>query len=241
MSYPPPASYPPPDPPRPSDATPPDPQPFAPLYPPYPQQPGGPAYQPGVATPGYGPPPPQPGYPAYAPAPAGRPPGGGSTVLLWSLIAVFALLLCAGAGVAGTLAFRTGDDNAASGANTPAPAKPERAPTTAPAPPTDEPATSPAPGGGALITYEVTGDGPATITYLRGGADGTKRVPGATLPWRAQVRESKQSYLVSLLAIRSDSATGSLTCRVLVNGKEVSKRTAKGAFTTVACIELLLD
>jgi hypothetical protein len=222
-------------------------------------------FQPGVASPSYPPPPASPtsqfqptsvyqptgNYPGYPPAPPGKTPGtpgysgsgGGRSggALLWVLIAVFAVLLCGGAGVAGFLAFQNASDDKTTSSGTPA--------TAAPQPPAAEPTTDPtteptesAPAGAGVVTYEVTGDGPASITYLRGGNQGgSERVSNATLPWREEVRVEQKSFVVSLIATRSGPDRGTLTCRVLVDGKELVKRSTTGTFATVACIDLVVD
>jgi MmpS family membrane protein len=260
----PPQSGPPFDPTRPMDpsapppSSPAGPPPAAPLG-----TPAGPVFQPGKASPSYGPPPPQTGYqPVYDPTsayayqpqqgypapgypPAGKAPGArSSSTVVWVLVAVFAILLCGGAATAGVLVVRNAGDKAKnSSANPPAPAQPAPAPATE-NPPTTEPsapdATTPA-GGAGMITFEVTGDGPATISFLRGSGQGTERVRDATLPWQAQVPKPDKAFVVSLLATRAGGDSGTITCRVLVDGKELVKRSATGGFATVSCIDLLLD
>ncbi|HEU4424157.1 MAG TPA: MmpS family transport accessory protein, partial [Pilimelia sp.] len=191
--------------------------------------------------------PPAAGYPAGYPPPPGKaagpgmagPAGGRSGgALLWILIAVFAVLLCGGAGVAGLLAFRNASDDTAS-PNTPATAAPAppAEPTTDP---TADPTETPAAGAG-VVTYEVTGDGPATISYLRVGNRGTERVPNATLPWREELKTDQESFVVSVVATRSGPDRGDLSCRVLLDGKELVKRSSTGTFATVACIHLVVN
>lgn len=225
-------SYPPPPPGAPGPPDPTQPEPGLP-----------PTYRPGTAPlpPPYDPTTP---FPAYgAPPPAGGS-GGGSTVLLWVLIGVFAVLLCAGAGVAGVLAYRDGaDDERASADRTTEPAAPQNPlplPTGPPDDPTDEPGAPSSPGGG-VVTYEVTGDGPASITYLKGATLGNEAEGSAALPWRAEVKVDEPTFLVSLIALRKQSEDGSITCRVLFNGEEVVRNTAEGPFATVACFDLVFD
>jgi hypothetical protein len=225
--------------------------------------PAPPAFQPGVASPsypqadypqtgyqqqpGYPPTTPFPGYapaPGHGPAPAPpRKPGGGSAALLWSLIAVFAVLLCAGAATAGFIVYRN-TDSGTSAQPTQDPVPPGRTaqpdPTAPPTgPPSEDPATR-APADGAVVTYEVTGDGPATIQYLK--ADGqVESLSGESLPWRTELRMPKGNFLVSLTASRDGGGSGQITCRVLVDGKTVAERTSAGTLAIVACLDFDLD
>jgi hypothetical protein len=211
-----------------------------------------------VATPSYAPPPPptgvfqptgtfeptgfqpNPGYPAYQPPPVGKAPGGGpggvrsGGTLLWVLIGVFAVLLCGGAGVAGVIAFRNATDDPTTGPTRAAPAEPQ--PSQDRATPGAEPTETREPGGEGTITYEVTGEGTATIIYTREGG-GSERVRDAELPWRAEVPKPNRAFAVSLIASRTAGGSGALTCRVLVDGKELINRDGGGDFGgTVLCI-----
>jgi hypothetical protein len=213
----------------------------APQYGPPPQY-GAPQYgpPPQYGAPQYGPP---PQYGPYGPVPPGGPARrGGSTALLWVLIAGFAVLLCGGAGVAGVLAYRTGGDDPGVAADPTrrSPVDPDPAPEQT-QPPEVPPTTAPNPGAGGVITYEVTGDGPAAITYLRDDASGAQRVTDAKLPWRVEVPVAETSYLVSVIASRTGTSEGTLTCRVLVDGQEVLTKTNDGRFATVVCMKLIFD
>jgi hypothetical protein len=206
--------------------------------------------QPGYQQPGYPPTTPFPGYgpgqgPMPAPAPPGKP-GGGSGALLWSLIAVFALLLCAGAGTAGLIAYRNSNPGttALPSQDPVPPSGPGLLDPTAPPsgdptgdPPTREPS---APADGAVVTYEVTGDGPVTIQYLKSDSQ-IESLTGERLPWRVAVRMPKTNFLVSLTASREGGGSGRITCRVLVDGKTVSEQTSGGTLAIVACLDFDLD
>ena len=231
-----------------------------------PPQSGPPAFQPGVASPSYPqaeypptgyqqpaypPTAPFPGYgpghaPGHGPVPASAPPrkpGGGSSALLWSLIAVFAVLLCAGAATAGLIAYRN-TDSGTSAQPTPDPLPPGRTAQPDPtAPPTEAPSEDPAtraPADGAVVTYEVTGDGPATIQYLKADSQ-IESLSGESLPWRTELRMPKGNFLVSLTASREGGGSGQLTCRVLVDGKTVAEQTSDGTLAIVACLDFDLD
>jgi hypothetical protein len=176
-----------------------------------------------------------------------RTPGGGSGALLWSLIAVFAVLLCAGAATAGLIAYRNTDSG--TGAQpTLEPVPPGRTAQPDPTVPPTEPPTGPpsedratrAPADGAVVTYEVTGDGPATIQYLTADAE-IESLSGESLPWRTELRMQKGNFFVSLTASRDGGGSGKLTCRVLVDGKTVAEQTSDGTLAIVACLDFDLD
>jgi hypothetical protein len=172
--------------------------------------------------------------------PPGKGGGGGSATLLWSLIAVFALLLCIGAGAAGVIAYRNSQDGST----------PATDPTRAPAPdPTrepdedDRPIATPRPteGGAGVVTYEVTGDGPARITYQANARGAAEQVRSATLPWRVEVSMSEDIFSASVFATRVRANQGSITCRVLIDGEEVVSRTARGPRAVAVCLKINFD
>nr|MDT0661101.1 MmpS family transport accessory protein [Micromonospora sp. DSM 115978] len=228
--------------------------PYQPSYePPTVAYDGGPAYQPGYPPPAgsYPPPghPPQPGYPqppGYPPPPgySGQyvpgqpvpgpggpaPKGGGNRAVLFIVLGVvLALLLCTGACVAG-LAFirRTADSvEQAVAEATSAPA-----PSTPPAP-TREPLLPPDLGGSATVVYEVTGDGPASVTYIdESGLPA--QANDVDLPWRTELTIPNRA-LIMLIAIRAGAGDGEIGCRLTVDGREVAETEASGGFATVDC------
>lgn len=214
---------------------------------PYPPPQAGPAFQPGVASPGYqqaqqpaGAYQPTSVYPSYAPPQPGKTGGrGGSGALLWVLIAVFALLLCGGAGVAGVIVFRNNDDKTVAEPTVDVTrGLPEQEPTGGPG---TEPTEGSSNGAAGVITYEVTGDGPAAISYLKDGKGGTERIASASLPWRVEIPAAKDIVMVSVIAVRKQATDGTITCRALVDGKEVATRTASGPIAAVNCIDISFD
>ncbi|HWH00188.1 MAG TPA: MmpS family transport accessory protein, partial [Pilimelia sp.] len=186
-------------------------------------------------------------YPAMQP-PVGKGAGGrGSATLLWVLVGVFAVLLCSGAAVAGVLAYRNATDDGTPTAT----AAPSPPPTTAAEPrpddPTPSPDDSPSPGatGSGVVTYEITGAGRATITYSLVADRKTQRVSSARLPWRIQVPTpaGDAPFVASVMAMRTGTeGEGKLTCRVLVDGKEITERSSgsnSSRFASVFCIHVV--
>jgi hypothetical protein len=237
----------------------------------YPQQPGYasagyapeghelPAYgQPGYGATvasgqlGYGQPPPgYGGQPGYDPAPRR------SNVPFVAVIVAVAVLLCGGAVTAGALVVNNIANRAEEAVkpitNPTLPAIPTEAPdlpglpTGLPTLPTDLPSLPAGlpnlPGGtGTKITvrYEVTGDGPAEILYTKKLGETPERVDSAKLPWKITTKMEGTAF-VSVTAVRLGTDAGSISCRALVDGKEVARRTHEGSYATVSCNQLIID
>lgn len=199
------------------------------------------------APPGYAPdygqgyqyPPPPPPYGAGdLPQPYAPPPRRSNAPLIAVVIAV-ALLLCGGVTTAGILIVHNVKAEAQK-AVTPLtdPTRPDIPNLPGGGLPTDLPDDT---GKQIQVTYEVTGDGPAEIIYLpKLGASPTK-VDSVKLPWHFSATMETPT-LISVIAMRTGSDDGSITCRALVDGKEV-KKTASGSngFATAACTYFALD
>jgi hypothetical protein len=179
---------------------------------------------------------PPPGYPAYPPA---SPPRKSNAPLIAVIVAV-ALLLCGGLATTGVLIAHNVSTRARQAAKpfTDPTAQPTAEPNL-PALPTDVPTDS---GGKQLdVTYEITGDGPADIIYLASLDAGPTKLGDVKLPWRFSTKVQPPAVL-TVTALRTGISSGRLTCRTLVNGREVRKYTsAAGTFATVTCNYFALD
>lgn len=197
-------------------------------YPPPPTDP--PAYQPGYAAPTTPGAPTQP-YPMYGPAPT--PPPKRSTGLIVAFVVALSILLCGGTAVAGALLVdRANDPDVVSD------------PTTAPATEAPDPTpaqTTEAPSGGRVVVYEVTGDGPVGIVYLKEDGRTPVQVRNTELPWRLELTLDEDARLVTVTAIRGATKSGSIDCRITIDGEEVATKSAKGTFATATCTQLVLD
>jgi hypothetical protein len=205
-----------PPPPDPTSDPPPFSTPQAPPYPPY----GGeyPTYQLGSApvtpTSAY---PPVTGVPGYAVGTGRRSRG----VVIGVIAAAAALLLCGVCGGAGFLLARGDNGGKQSGASTPVPAAPA-------------PSSAAQPGAAHTVVYEVTGgSGSAIVAYAVNAGASPDEVG---LPWRKEVTVDRGSFLVTVFAVRFEG--GPLTCRVLVDGREVTRNTSDNAVT---CTHLVVD
>jgi hypothetical protein len=221
-----------------------------PAYPPAGYQPPGyqppgyqpPGYQPagyqpaGYAPPGYA----QPGYPQQ------RPPRKSNTPLIAVIIAV-ALLLCGGVATAGVMITRAATQKAREAVK---PLTDPTFPTSLPELPTDIPdlpglptdlPTVPGGNGKQIsVTYEVSGDGPARVIYLEELGSVPEQLTSVTLPWKITATVSTPT-LVSVSAGRLAGGAGTITCRTLVDGKEVAKKSSSGAYGNVSCNWFVLE
>jgi hypothetical protein len=164
-------------------------------------------------------------YPAY---PEGPPPRRSNGPLL-AVVVALAVLLIGGAGVAGVLLVNRGEDGGdrTAGNPTPAPSVDEPRPTTA----------APTRGDGRVVVYEVTGDGPVSIVYLKENGLTVAQARDADLPWRLELTLEEDAARVTVTAIRGALSDGTIECRVMVDGEEVEKRSGSGTFATVTCTE----
>jgi hypothetical protein len=194
-----------------------------------------PPYGPGdyqASPPGY----PPPGYPppGYPPTP---PPRRSNTPLIAVIVAV-ALLLCGGIATTGVLVAHNVSARAHDVVKPLTQPNLPDLPTNAPGLPTDIPTGS---GQQIKVTYQVTGDGPAEILYLEKLGAGPTRLDQVKLPWSFSTTMQTPA-LVSIIAMRAGTTDGQLTCRALVDGKEVKKATSdNNAFVTAACTYFALD
>jgi hypothetical protein len=171
------------------------------------------------APPGYAPPPPAP-----------RPPRKSSVPIVAVIVAV-TLLLCGGVATAGVLIARNVTQRAEEAV------KPITEPDL-PALPTDVPGLT----AKIDVTYEVSGEGPASqLLYVETTGGSPKRLENVTLPWKFS-GEMEAPALLLVTAIRLGEADGTISCRVLVNGEEVKQKTSEtGTFGTASCTHFALS
>jgi hypothetical protein len=147
---------------------------------------------------------------------------------------VLSMLLCIGGVVVALALSRGGHQNGTT---------PAAAPTARESQPPEESSPTPSSPPAAadhVIVYEVTGDGPANISYVQNAKGGTKELGSADLPWRVELNMGQGGFLATVLAIRIAGAKGTLHCRLLVDGVEVSKRQSQGRVAAVTCADLVL-
>ncbi|MEV4629038.1 MmpS family transport accessory protein [Micromonospora sp. NPDC049523] len=208
-------------------------------YPPSPGYPAGQAPLPGYPAgqaplPGYPADPSVAGYPPPAWAGTPAPVRGRTNTGVIAVVVVLAVLLCGGAGVAvaGLVSWRGSAQPQA--ASTPPPSGQAGGPVSAePSPP--EPTVQP----GRQVVYQVIGDGPAEVSYLE--YPNMPRQVGATaLPWRVEFAMPEPG-VVTVLAIRTGTGQGEITCNILVDGEVVITNSASGPYATATCAGLTMN
>ncbi|MGW0731155.1 MmpS family transport accessory protein [Streptomyces sp. NPDC002851] len=96
----------------------------------------------------------------------------------------------------------------------------------------DKPKAEPVPT--AEVAYEVTGDGPADISYLAGNESGKATVvKGADLPWRKTVEVPLGK--APIVSIVLGEQGGKASCTLAIRGKHVQLATASGEFGRATC------
>lgn len=205
--------------------------------PPYEPQPGAQPTQPVPSTPSSSPP--TTPYPTYlgAPTPPPRPPRSNGPIL--AVVITLAVLLVGGSVAAGVLLVNRDDDPGTVTADPTLDIETPRVDRPTPEPSTDDYGDSGS-GTGEKVVYEVTGDGPVSIVFLKEDGITPERASDTDLPWRKELTLSEDAALVTVTAIRSGGDKGSIECRITVDGKEVSKKKANGTFATATCTKLIL-
>lgn len=208
-------------------------------------------YQPGSASvPPYQPPTsqfqPDYGPPPGPPPPPPRPPRRSNLPIVAVIVAV-SLLLCGGVATAGVLIYQQATDKAkeiVEPITKPTlPALPSN-PVNIPDLPTTVPTLPDLPGWPdsgkqVKVTYEVRGDGPIDIVYFANISDGPKTISKPKLPWKFSTTMDGAAF-VSVVAVRGSGDEGDISCRALVDGKEVVKSSKTGAFASVTCTKALI-
>ncbi|WP_406636482.1 DUF4190 domain-containing protein [Amycolatopsis sp. WGS_07] len=85
----------------------------------------------------------------------------------------------------------------------------------------------------AKVSYEVSGDA-KNVDVVYGEVLNPINETVAALPWNKEV-ENKGVYKGGTLTVTTSETGGSVTCKITVDGKVVSTRSASGEFATAAC------
>jgi Mycobacterium membrane protein len=176
----------------------------------------------------------QPTAPVAYPDYPDTPPPRRSNGPLLAVVVALAVLLVGGIGVAGILLVNRGTeentDNTAGGAtHAPSTSVEESRPAAS--------ATTAGTGEGRVVVYEVTGDGPVSIVYLKEDGRTPAQARDADLPWRMELTLEDDAPRVTVTAIRGALSDGTIECRVTIDGEEVAKRSSSGTFATATCTD----
>ncbi|MCZ7478892.1 MmpS family transport accessory protein [Micromonospora sp. WMMC273] len=103
--------------------------------------------------------------------------------------------------------------------------------------PADAPASSgaakakPADDGKKSIVMEVSGPSKADITFGISGDQSQEQ--GAELPWKKTLT-SGEAFLIPTIVAQS-KGSGTITCKITIDGKLVKTNSSKGQFAVVTC------
>ncbi|GAA2600363.1 hypothetical protein GCM10010399_33980 [Dactylosporangium fulvum] len=89
--------------------------------------------------------------------------------------------------------------------------------------------------GAHSVVFEVTGKGvskASSVTYGIGG--NSSQANGAALPWKKEATSTDTLLTVSIVA-QSGTGTGTITCRITVDGKVVVENSSEGQYAVVTC------
>ncbi|MCW6008797.1 hypothetical protein K1W54_30280 [Micromonospora sp. CPCC 205371] len=167
--------------------------------------------------------------PMYEPPQPPRPRRSNGPLL--AVVIALAVLLCGGSGVAGVLLVNRNNQ----------PDDPVTTPSSyAGRPSKESPSSEPAGDGGRDVVYEVTGEGPATIVYVKEDGRTVVQESDVDLPWRLELTLDDSAALATVTATRGLRSNGAVNCRLTIGGKEVAKKSASGTFATATCTKLVL-
>jgi hypothetical protein len=90
------------------------------------------------------------------------------------------------------------------------------------------------------VTYRVTGDGVASVTWMTvdAGAIGQESATAQSLPFETTATFDEAlglSYTAFTVVAVGNEATTELGCEIEVDGETVSTQQSSGAFSTVTC------
>ncbi len=87
------------------------------------------------------------------------------------------------------------------------------------------------------VVFEVSGAGPADITYSSDAAGSSSQAGGSTLPWSKTVKAKGLTAGMSVLAQNGINAKGGeIKCKITVDGKVVKQGSASGKAAIVTCV-----
>lgn len=91
------------------------------------------------------------------------------------------------------------------------------------------------------VWYRADGDGTTSASYTLQSDDGGTRQQDIDLPLTNQKGETGLTFTgfksgaFVYLSVQNKTAAGAVTCRISVDGKEISNNTSSGAYTIATC------
>lgn len=102
-------------------------------------------------------------------------------------------------------------------------------------------AASPSPPPTHEVWYRADGDGTTSASYTLQSDDGGTRQQDIDLPLTNRKGETGLTFTgfksgaFVYLSVQNKTAAGAVTCRIIVDGKEISNNTSSGAYTIATC------
>lgn len=96
---------------------------------------------------------------------------------------------------------------------------------------------APAAAEGHTVTYQVSGPAKAgNVTYTKEGFQ-MEQVSEAKLPWSKDLtfKDDVSAFSGLSLVAQNGGSKGDITCKILVDGKEIASSTSSGAYAVVTC------
>ena len=85
------------------------------------------------------------------------------------------------------------------------------------------------------VTYEVTGEGTADLSYQGASEQGTaETVSGARLPWKKTVT-LRGIMPAAVIPVAADPEGSQVTCKIIYKGKVLEEQSAEGLVTAGGC------
>lgn len=84
------------------------------------------------------------------------------------------------------------------------------------------------------ITYEVAGTAGSANNISYGIGGNMSQANGTKLPWTKQAA-SADSFLILSLTAQSAGSSGTITCKVTVDGKVIAENSSEGQYAVVSC------
>jgi hypothetical protein len=90
------------------------------------------------------------------------------------------------------------------------------------------------------VTYEISGEGSADIVYANGLGKTPQSETNVKLPFKTSLPLTSPTFVL-ISAVRRGADSGTISCRIVVDGQEVAKNTQKSEYASVTCTKLIFE
>ncbi|OYD60805.1 MmpS family transport accessory protein [Rhodococcus sp. OK302] len=92
-----------------------------------------------------------------------------------------------------------------------------------------------------VVTYEVTGGAQGAIITYTGKDSNMSQDTAATLPWTKDVTVTGLLKIATVTASNGFDDSGTITCKIIANGKVLTENTANGVGASAMCTQADFD